>query len=74
MAKFKCRLTGNIFEFVNDYDIADMREHPQYEEVEEEPVVEKKTSASLSTKDEATVRVFKNRTTVAQKKTKKEAK
>lgn len=52
MAKFKCNLSGNIFEFTAEYDIADMREHPQYTEVEEveedvEPVVEKKTTVSL---------------------------
>lgn len=35
--KFKCRLTGNVFEFVNDYDINDMRDHPQYDEVKELP-------------------------------------
>lgn len=53
MAKFKCKLTGNIFEFVNDFDINDMREHPQYEEVEE-PVVEKKTTVAIKkTKKEA---------------------
>ena len=34
--KFKCKLSGNIFEFVNDFDINDMREHPQYEEIIEE--------------------------------------
>ena len=45
MAKFKCKLSGNIFEFFNDFDIEDMREHEQYEEVlEEEIVVEKKTN------------------------------
>ena len=55
MAKFKCLLSGNIFEFYTDFDIETMREHPQYIELEEEAVVEKKT-------------------TVAQKKTKKEAK
>lgn len=56
MAKFRCKLSGNIFEFTADYDIDDMREHPQYEEVEEdvEPVVEKKTAVSLKkTKKEA---------------------
>lgn len=37
MARFKCRLSGNVFEFTNDYDIADMREHPQYDEVKEIP-------------------------------------
>jgi hypothetical protein len=36
MAKFKCKLSGNVYEFVNDFDIKDMREHPQYEEVLEE--------------------------------------
>ena len=53
MARFRCNLSGNIFEFTAEYDIADMREHPQYTEVEEveeetvEPVVEKKTTVSL---------------------------
>ena len=58
MAKFKCKLSGNIFEFFNDFDIEDMREHEQYEEVLEE--------------DKATV--AKKETVVAKKKTKKEAK
>ena len=57
MARFRCNLSGNIFEFTAEYDIADMREHPQYEEVEEEtvePVVEKKTTvSSKKTKKEA---------------------
>ena len=54
--KFRCMLSGNVFEFHNSYDIDDMREHPQYEEVEEdvEPVVEKKTTVSpKKTKKEA---------------------
>ena len=37
MAKFRCRLTGNVFEFTNDYDISDMKKHPQYDEVKELP-------------------------------------
>ena len=46
-AKFRCKLSGNIFEFFNEFDILDMREHEQYEEVlEEEAVVEKKTTVS----------------------------
>ena len=60
MARFRCNLSGNIFEFTAEYDIADMREHPQYTEVEEveeetvEPVVEKKTTVSpKKTKKEA---------------------
>lgn len=56
MVKFRCLLSNNIFEFHTDFDIETMREHPQYEELEEEPVVVKKA------------------TTVAPKKTKKEAK
>ena len=46
MAKFRCKLSGNIFEFFNEFDILDMREHGQYEEVKEEAVVEKKTTVS----------------------------
>jgi len=56
MAKFKCLLSGNIFEFKYEWDIEEMREHPQYEEIEEEEIVVPK------------------KTTVASKKTKKEAK
>lgn len=37
MTFFRCRLTNNVFEFTNDYDIEDMREHPQYDEVQEIP-------------------------------------
>lgn len=33
--KFRCMLSGNVFEFHNSYDIDDMREHPQYEEIED---------------------------------------
>ena len=36
MAKFKCLLSGNIFEFKYEWDIEEMREHPQYEEIEED--------------------------------------
>ena len=35
--KFKCRLSGNVFEFENEYDISDMRDHPQYDEIKEIP-------------------------------------
>ena len=55
MAKFKCLLSGNIFEFHTDFDIETMREHPQYEEIEEEPIVSKKETvvAKKKTKKEA---------------------
>lgn len=44
--KFRCRLSGNVFEFENEYDIKDMRDHPQYDEVKELPnaVQAKKTT------------------------------
>ena len=35
--RFRCRLSGNVFEFHNDFDIQDMREHGQYDEVKELP-------------------------------------
>ena len=37
MAKFRCKLSGNIFEFTYEYDILSMRKHPQYDEVKEIP-------------------------------------
>lgn len=58
MAKFKCLLSGNIFEFKYEWDIEEMREHPQYDEVLEED----------------TSTVAKKETVVAKKRTKKEAK
>lgn len=47
--KFKCKLSGNVFEFFNSYDIDDMRTHPQYEEVgkEETKVKEVKPKKKL---------------------------
>jgi len=50
MAKFRCKLSGNVFEFTADYDIEDMREHPQYEEVEEKEIVEEKKPVKKATK------------------------
>ena len=32
--KFRCLLSGNICEFEYEWDIEDMRCHPQYEEIE----------------------------------------
>lgn len=54
MAKFRCRLTGNVFEFTTEYDIADMREHPQYDEVKDIPdavQVKKTTKEKVTKKD-----------------------
>lgn len=45
--KFKCKQSGNIFEFFTEHDIKTMRSHPEYEEVQEqkqeaqEPTVKK---------------------------------
>lgn len=54
MARFRCKLTGNIFEFVNDFDINDMREHPQYEEVEDGLQEEKQNAKEKVTKPRKT--------------------
>ena len=49
--KFKCKQSGNVFEFNNEHDIKTMRTHPEYEEVvaikeaEEQP--EKKSVGRL---------------------------
>ena len=43
--KFKCKQSGNVFEFSNEHDIKTMRTHPEYEEVIEESLenTDKKT-------------------------------
>ena len=45
-AKFKCKQSGNIFEFSTAHDIKTMREHPEYTEVVEqvEENIEKKSA------------------------------
>jgi hypothetical protein len=35
MALFKCIQTGNVTEFDLEWDIRTMRQHPEYEEVQE---------------------------------------
>lgn len=34
--KFKCKLSGGVYEFTAEHDIKTMKEHPDYEEVVEE--------------------------------------
>ena len=51
MVKFKCLLSGNIFEFYTDFDIETMREHPQYEEIEDEEEVVEKVKKPRKTKE-----------------------
>jgi len=33
MAKFKCKQSGNVFEFLQEHDIKTMRKHPEYIEI-----------------------------------------
>jgi len=40
MALFRCNQTGNVVEFRHDFDIIEMRRHPQYTEVDTSAVVE----------------------------------
>lgn len=42
--RFKCKQSGNVFEFSNEHDIKTMRTHPEYVEIVEEAVeqIEKK--------------------------------
>ena len=42
--RFKCKQSGNVFEFFTEHDIKTMRTHPEYVEIVEEVVeqVEKK--------------------------------
>ena len=35
-AKFRCKQSGNVFEFFTEHDIKTMREHSEYDEVKEE--------------------------------------
>lgn len=39
MAKFRCKVSGGIIEFHNEYDIEQIRKQDDYEEVKEEVVV-----------------------------------
>ena len=52
MAKFKCKQSGNIFEFVHDHDIKNMRIHPDYMEVidNDPPLQTEGTSEQVQTK------------------------
>ena len=47
MAKFKCKHSGNVYEFKLQHDIEAMRKHLDYEEVTEEvkPVETKKQTS-----------------------------
>jgi hypothetical protein len=50
MALFKCIQTGNVTEFDLEWDIRTMRQHPEYEEVQEEvkPAAKSKKTVAQS--------------------------
>ncbi len=37
--KFRCKTSGNVYEFNTELDIRSMKENPEYEEVKEEEAV-----------------------------------
>lgn len=47
--KFRCKQSGNIFEYFTEHDIKTMREHSEYEEVKE-IVQDKVLDVSVPTK------------------------
>jgi Fe2+ or Zn2+ uptake regulation protein len=47
MAHFKCKQSGNVFEFKLDHDIKTMRTHAAYEEVVQEVVKEEPPKRTL---------------------------
>jgi hypothetical protein len=50
MALFKCMRTNNTVEFENEWDISQMKSHPDYEEIKEEvkPAVKSKKTVTPS--------------------------
>lgn len=54
--KFKCKHSGNVFEFFTEHDIKTMRVHDEYEEVKEEEIktetVKKTVQKPQKSKDE----------------------
>ena len=51
MTKFKCLLSGNVFEFHTDFDIETMRKHPQYVEIEDGLQTEEKQKHQRKSKE-----------------------
>ena len=54
MATFRCKSTGNTVDFDLEWDIVQMRAHPDYEEVKEEekkPEVKVKKTTVKSTEE-----------------------
>ena len=52
MAKFRCKVSGGIIEFHNEYDIEQLRKQEDYEEVVEEQKEEPKRSRQVKQKED----------------------
>lgn len=54
MAQFKCKHSGTIVSFDSEYDSAQMRSHPDYEEVKQEakPVEKPAKKTAVKTEEE----------------------
>lgn len=50
MVKFKCLLSGNVFQFEHEWDVEEMRKHPQYEEIEDGLQTEEKQNTKEKVK------------------------
>jgi hypothetical protein len=50
MAKFKCKQSGNVFEFMLEHDIKAMRKHAEYTEIIEKAETEKQEPEKRSYK------------------------
>ena len=50
MAKFKCNQSGNVIEFMQEHEIAEMRKHGGYTEVVETKEAPKPSTTSSSKK------------------------
>ena len=53
MAKFRCKQSGGVMEFTNEYDIEQLRKQEDYEEiVEETPPPPVKTTRKTKSKED----------------------
>jgi hypothetical protein len=50
MVYFRCKWSNNVIGVEVEYDVAQMRKHPDYDEVEEEEEEEKKEETEKATK------------------------
>lgn len=53
MALFKCLQTGNVVEFTLEWDIVQMKAHPDYAEIVEEVKQEEKPAKKTAVKTKA---------------------